>query len=132
MVVGFTDDAERYAALVRERCGVAWWVVGIEHSERELRELQDAIGRTELGPSTAGSISSTGSGEGPFNRVPIGTFEPSDDRAYLNNTRCRTQPAVSRVRTSSAVAAVNGDNPARSSARPRISATPSWAGRSTT
>lgn len=63
MVVGFTDDVESYAELVRERYGAAWWVVQVEHSERELRELQEEIGRTEFDPSYgAGSVSTTSSG----------------------------------------------------------------------
>ncbi len=81
MVVGFTDEVDRYAELVRERYGAAWWVVEVEHSEHELRELQDEIGMTELGPSDGpGSISSTASGTGPLNRVTIGILEPTDDR----------------------------------------------------
>lgn len=81
MVVGFTEDVDRYAELVRGRYGAAWWVVEVEHSEVELRELQDEIGRAELGPSDGpGSISSTASGTGQLNRVTIGILEPSDDR----------------------------------------------------
>jgi hypothetical protein len=81
LVVGFTDDVDRYAELVRERYGAAWWVVEVEHSERELRELQDEIRRTEVGPSDGpGSVPSTGSGNGPFNRVTLGIREPSEDR----------------------------------------------------
>lgn len=80
MVVGFTDDVERYAELVRERYGAAWWVVEVEHSERELLELQEEIGRTEFDPSYGpGSVSTTSSG-GPLNRVTLGVIEPSDDR----------------------------------------------------
>jgi hypothetical protein len=80
MVVGFTDDVERYAELVRERYGAAWWVVEVEHSERELLGLQEEIGRTEFDPSYGpGSVSTTSSG-GPLNRVTLGVIEPSDDR----------------------------------------------------
>jgi hypothetical protein len=81
MIVGFTDDVERYAELVRERYGAAWWVVEVEHSERELRELQEEIDRTEFDPNYGpGSVSTTSSGNGPLNRVTLGIIEPSDDR----------------------------------------------------
>lgn len=80
LVVAFTDDVDRYAELVRERYGAAWWVVEVEHSERELIELQEEIGQAEMGPSDGpGSVSSSSSG-GPLNRVTLGILEPSDDR----------------------------------------------------
>jgi hypothetical protein len=80
MVVGFTDDVERYAELVRERYGAAWWVVEVEHSERELLELQEDIG-SEMGRAEGpGVISWTASGTGSLNRVSIGILEPSDER----------------------------------------------------
>jgi hypothetical protein len=93
-VVAFTEDVEGYAEVVRERFGDGWWVVEVEHSERQLREVQDEIGQRELrgvhpvegdgsgwdddGP-LPGTVHATGL-RSPINRVTVSVVEPDDER----------------------------------------------------
>jgi hypothetical protein len=83
-VIGFTDDVDRYAAEVRDRFGAGWWVVGLEHSEEELRAVQDEVTAREMGgwqdEAGAGDVYGAGSGTGPLNRVTISIVDPDEDR----------------------------------------------------
>lgn len=79
-VVAFTDDVDVYADQVRDRFGEGWWVVRADHSEAELRQVQDEL-MVEMGGGEAEPGTVYGIGlQTMLNRVTVSILEPDADR----------------------------------------------------